>query len=229
MSGVRPERNDVAQDLGVSRDSDLEDRLAALDGLTLGVTSPGSSTDDFMRYSLRRAGLDPERDAEIIAVGGGPALLAALEEGQIDAYHLSPPTPFIAEAQGFGTVLINGPEDDVPEFAEFVFTAWAADRGWAEDNPETAEAFGRAIAKGVEFAHEDPEAAAAIAADYLGADTEETRTSLEAMLPAMPETLCLDEDLLGTSLETLHEAGISEERGDPSEGVLWTNDYTEGC
>jgi NitT/TauT family transport system substrate-binding protein len=222
-------RSELADELGVSRDSPLDERLQALEGLTLGITSPGATSDDFMQYYLRRVGLEPDRDAEIVAMGGGPSLLAALETGQIDAYHLSPPTPFIAEAEGFGTILVNGPEGDVPEFADFVYTAWATNRGWAEENPEATMAFSRAIARGVERSHEDPEAAAEIAAEFLGAEFDETLASLEAMLPAMPESGCLSEEEMGESLATLFEAEISDVEGDPSEGAYWTNEYAEGC
>jgi NitT/TauT family transport system substrate-binding protein len=222
-------RRELAEELGVSRDSPLDERLAALEGLTLGITSPGATTDDFMQYYLRRAGLQPDRDAEIVAMGGGASLLAALETGQIDAYHLSPPTPFIAESEGFGTVLINGPEGDVPEFADFIYTAWAVNRDWADDNAEATQAFSRAIARGVARAHEDPETGAQITADFLGASLDETEESLQAMLPAMPESGCLGEVEMGESLSTLFDAEITSVEGDPTEGVLWTNEHAEGC
>ncbi len=72
-------RNDVAQRLGVTRSSPLERRWASLKGLRLGITRPGAPTDKYMRYYLRQAGLDPDRDATIVAIGGGASLLAALE------------------------------------------------------------------------------------------------------------------------------------------------------
>ncbi|MGH2627089.1 MAG: ABC transporter substrate-binding protein, partial [Anaerolineales bacterium] len=76
---------EVARTKGISRTTPLAQRLAALRGLKLGITRPGAATDVYLRYYLKRAGIDPDRDVQIISVGGGGALLAALRTRQIDA------------------------------------------------------------------------------------------------------------------------------------------------
>ncbi|MGH8936391.1 MAG: ABC transporter substrate-binding protein [Acidimicrobiia bacterium] len=221
-------RSEVAEDRGVSRESPLEERFAALEGLTLGVTSPGAATDNYMRYYLRQAGLDPDRDANIVAIGGGAALLAALEEGQIDAYHLSPPTPFVAENEGFGVILINGPEGDVPEFADFVYTGFAGNRTWAEDNPEAAQAFSRALRRAMEKVAAEPDAVAEQILDDLAAtDVEIVRETLVALVPALSETGCFAQEAVADSLTTMLEAGITSAESSPEEGALWTNAYND--
>ncbi len=88
---------DVARAKNISRATPIAQRLAALRGLRLGVTRPGAATDVYMRYYLRRAGMDPDRDVQLISIGGGGVLLAALRTRQIDAFHLSAPTPYQAE------------------------------------------------------------------------------------------------------------------------------------
>jgi ABC-type nitrate/sulfonate/bicarbonate transport system substrate-binding protein len=222
-------RNEVAEELGVTRDDPIEQRFAALEGLRLGITSPGAATDSYMRYYLREAGLDPDRDAEIIAIGGGASLLAALESGQIDAYHLSPPTPYVAENEGFGTILIDGPAGDNPQFADFLYTGFAANRGWAEDNPEAAAAFSSALSQAMERVQSDPAGTAEQILSYLGSDDlEVVEQTLTALLPALSTDGCFTSDGVADSLEIMLEAGIMESEGDPSEGVLWTNDYN-GC
>ena len=218
-----------AEELGVTAETPLEERYAALKGLRLGVTSPGAPTDKYLRYYLREAGLDPERDAEIIPLGGGSSLLAALESGQIDAFQLSPPTPYIAENQGFGTVLIDGPAGDVEEFSDFLYTAYAANKEWAEGNPEAAQGFSRAIEKAMAKIEEDPDAAAEQILDHLGTDDlEVTKRTLNALLPALSKDGCFDANAVETALDTMLETEIIEEAGDPKEGVFWTNEYN-GC
>ncbi|HEX4818056.1 MAG TPA: ABC transporter substrate-binding protein, partial [Nonomuraea sp.] len=138
-------RKEVAERKRVTAASPLQDRLRALQGLRIGITSPGSPTDTYMRYYLGSVGLDPERDVELVPLGGGSALLAALEKGQIDAYHLSPPTPYVAAEKGFGVVLVDGPKGEVPELDRFDYTAWATSRQWAEENADTAAAFSRVL------------------------------------------------------------------------------------
>lgn|SRR5690625_552738 len=218
----------TAQERGVTRDSPIEERYAALEGLTLGVTSPGAATDKYMRYYLREAGLDPERDAEIMAIGDGASLLAALETGQIDAYHLSPPTPYVAQDEGFGTLLIDGAAGDVPLFSDFVYTGFATNREWADDNPDAAEAFSRALNTGMESVQADPEAAGEVVAERMGAeDVDVVQQTVDSLLPALSEDGCFDPDAVETSLATMHDVEITESAGDPTEGELWTNDYND--
>ncbi|MEX1162368.1 MAG: ABC transporter substrate-binding protein [Nitriliruptor sp.] len=222
-------RSDLADELGISRDDPLEERFAALEGLRLGITSPGAATDNYMRYYLREAGLEPDRDAEIIAIGGGSSLLAALESDQIDAYHLSPPTPYVAENEGFGTILIDGPDGDIPQFADFLYTGFAANRGWAEDNPDAAAAFSDALTRAMERVQDDPAAVAEQILPYLGSDDlEVVEQTLTALLPALSPDGCFTAEGVTESLEIMLEAGIMESEGDPAEGGLWTNDYN-GC
>ena len=55
-----------------------------LAGKKVGVTAPGSSTDFFLKYLLRKNGLDPA-GTSVIGVGVGATAIAAMEQGQIDA------------------------------------------------------------------------------------------------------------------------------------------------
>jgi len=219
---------EVAREREVTRESPIEDRYAALKGLRLGVTSPGAASDRYLRYYLREAGLDPEKDAEIIAIGDGSSLLAALETKQIDAYQLSPPTPYVAEAEGFGTILIDGAAGDVPALADFAYTGFAANRAWAEENPETVGAFTRALNSAMDKVQADTAAAAEQIAERMSADDlgilEQT---LDALLPALSRDGCFDAESIRTTLATMHDVGITPAEGDPAEGALWTNDYND--
>ena len=55
-----------------------------LAGKKVGVSAPGSSTDFFLKYMLKKNGLDPAGTA-VIGVGLGATAVAAMEQGQIDA------------------------------------------------------------------------------------------------------------------------------------------------
>ena len=66
----------VVERLGLSRELPLMDRFAALKGLNIGITQPGAVTDVIARYYLKQAGLDPDRDAPLVPVGGAAALAA---------------------------------------------------------------------------------------------------------------------------------------------------------
>src|SRR3979409_889477 len=55
-----------------------------LAGKKVGVSAPGSSTDFFLKFLLKKNGVDPTT-ASVIGVGLGATAVAAREQGQIDA------------------------------------------------------------------------------------------------------------------------------------------------
>src|SRR6201982_134276 len=58
--------------------------IKGLAGKKVGVSAPGSSTDFFLKYLLKKNGVDPASVA-VIGVGLGGTAVAAMEQGQIDA------------------------------------------------------------------------------------------------------------------------------------------------
>ena len=67
------------------------------------MTAPGSSTHYFVLYLMTKAGLAPT-DATFVGVGGGPAAVAALKNGEIDA--ISNLDPVITRLQEDGAIRI---------------------------------------------------------------------------------------------------------------------------
>ncbi|MBF8299938.1 MAG: transporter substrate-binding protein [Acidobacteria bacterium] len=59
--------------------------VKSLKGRRIGVTSPGSLTDNTVRWAITKAGLKAERDFQIVSAGGGAAMRAAIDTGQVDA------------------------------------------------------------------------------------------------------------------------------------------------
>ena len=58
--------------------------IKELVGKKVGVSAPGSSTDFFLKYLLRKNGVDPGKVA-VIGVGLDDTAVAAQEQGQVDA------------------------------------------------------------------------------------------------------------------------------------------------
>ena len=82
--------------------------LKQLKGKRIAVSNFGSSTDISARKALEHAGLDPNRDAVILALGETGLRFAALQARSIDAAILSPPHNFSAERQGFNNLVWLG-------------------------------------------------------------------------------------------------------------------------
>lgn len=67
--------------------------ISDLRGRTVGFTTPGAGAWAFAQIYLKQAGLDPERDVELVSLGGDTAvILAALEQGRVDAFPTWEPT-----------------------------------------------------------------------------------------------------------------------------------------
>lgn len=62
-----------------------------LRGKPVGITRFGSSTDFTMRYILRKAGLEPDKDVPLLQLGGQPELAAGIETRRIFAAPMTPP------------------------------------------------------------------------------------------------------------------------------------------
>lgn len=75
-------------------------RVEELKGKTGGVNRLGSTSDLGLRLALRRLGIDPEKDAKIIPVGGNPERFAALSKGLVQFVIM--PEPFVREAEKMG-------------------------------------------------------------------------------------------------------------------------------
>ncbi|HZP78571.1 MAG TPA: ABC transporter substrate-binding protein [Pseudolabrys sp.] len=69
-----------------------------LAGKKVGVSAPGSSTDFFLKFLLKKAGLDPNGTA-VIGVGLGPTAVAAMEQGQIDAAVMLDPSVTVLQSK----------------------------------------------------------------------------------------------------------------------------------
>lgn len=133
--------------------SDLKDEVKEpcdLKGKKIGVTAPGSSTNNFANYLLAKCGVMPE-EVSFIGVGAGGTAVAAMKNGEIDALSNLDPVISTLESQGEvyvlkdsrteeGTKEIFG-SSDVP--AAVLYTK----RDFVEENPNTVQALVDALYK----------------------------------------------------------------------------------
>lgn len=75
----------AGSDLAKARELGWPESIRALRGKTVGVSVAGAQVDLTTRYLLMQAGLQPDKDVNVIAVGGGAPQVAALEQSRVDA------------------------------------------------------------------------------------------------------------------------------------------------
>jgi NitT/TauT family transport system substrate-binding protein len=180
---------DVAQARSITGATPLRDKLAALRGLTLGVSRPGSLTFQIATYWAQKAGLTPGTDVNILAVGGGAGMIASLAQRNVDVIINSPPEPDEAVQQGIGVMLISNAAGDDPDLADFLQQVVLARPDYVRDNPAIVRRVVRALVRANRWIAEHPaEEVAALLQPFFGqmpADTllESTR-SVRAAVPA---------------------------------------------
>jgi len=121
-----------------------------LKGMKVGVSAPGSSTNNLVKQLLAKAGLDPEKDVSIIGVGTSSAAIAAMKSGQIDA--LSNVDPVMTMLERDGTIKIVADTRTVKGTTEVWGAPLPAATLYAplkfvEKNPNTAQALANAIVR----------------------------------------------------------------------------------
>lgn len=157
---------DVAAQLGITPTTPLKEKLPKLKGLKIGITKPGALTDKVARYYVQKAGLNPDKDVQIIGVGSGPTAVTALEQKKIDVLVVSVPQPEMAIQKGFATYFMTVGEDK--EFGGFLMSTVRVMEEWANKNPDTVKKFVAAVQKACEFVENaTPEEIAEVIAPYL--------------------------------------------------------------
>lgn len=156
--------------------------LEDLKGKKLAITSPGSLTDNTLRYMIGEKGLSPDTDYQIIATGGGAPMRAALATGQVDAGMLI--TTDVLD-------ILTGSSDykvveDFRELAYPSFTLFAL-QSWIDENPELAAALTEAVVKAVDDLKADPEFAKEVISTMYPNFSDELATAVAAsMVSRMP-------------------------------------------
>jgi len=132
--------------------------IAETKGGRYAVSKYGALTDFLTRYALRTAGLDPEKDVKILALGGSAQSLPALEAGQIDASILAAPFTYVAAEKGF-VKLMSQKEYIAPDWPlHVVFSK----EEYTAKNQNTIKAFLRAHGKAIDWIRANQEEAAQI-------------------------------------------------------------------
>jgi len=93
--------------------------LKGLKGKKFALNSFGSAPDYAVYTLFSKNGLDPNRDVTFLTIGGTSARFAALVGGAVDATVVSSPFEYIAEQQGFRTLV------SLKELAEYVNLPYA--------------------------------------------------------------------------------------------------------
>jgi NitT/TauT family transport system substrate-binding protein len=164
-------KSDILAKLGVTEQSPLEAKLAALKGLRMGSTGPGGAPDNLLRWLAVRGGMNPQTDMRLVPIqGGGPAIVAALQQGVIDGFCLSSPTSDLAVTRFGCGYLFNMVTNPPPEFRSYTYIICNTSERTLRDKRDALVRYVAGLAMAMRSMAADPEAFKAFAVPFLELD-----------------------------------------------------------
>ena len=140
---------EAAAAAGITQDSTIDEKFAALVGLKIGTGRPGSTTTTLAIGAMEQRGIDTTADVELVPLGSGGALLPAFQAREIDAFFWIPPETQIAAAED-GAVTIDFRLLD--ELAGVNWASYFTTDNYILEHPDTVQAFLRAVLLAREWA-----------------------------------------------------------------------------
>jgi NitT/TauT family transport system substrate-binding protein len=126
-------------------------RLEDLRGQSIGASTAGSGASIALFETLRRFGLEPERDVAITYLREDPARVAALLSGNVQGAVLASPFTQQARAQG-ARLLVDMRDLDIPMVALNITTT----RGLLEREPDLVRRFLMGYVEGLQYMRDQP-------------------------------------------------------------------------
>ncbi|MBT2606085.1 ABC transporter substrate-binding protein [Bacillus sp. ISL-53] len=212
----------------VSKDSSIEDRVASLNGATIGTNLVGDSGDVYTRHLMQMHGVDPNT-LKTVKLAGDGSKIGGMQEGIVDGGIASPPMGLQAESKDIGDIVINTSEE--PMYGNMVWEAVFAKKEYLEENHETSLKVVRAIGQGMEFTRNNPrEAAESIVSYFDGIDVDILEESLIGLKNTFKGYGEMNQEAWDNAQDPLVEfgkiSGVSTKQ-DTTEDVIWTNSYIE--
>ncbi|MGP9812066.1 ABC transporter substrate-binding protein [Rhodopseudomonas sp. NSM] len=168
-----------------------------LAGKKVGVSAPGSSTDFFLKYLLKKNAVDPN-DVSVIGVGLGATAVAAMQQGQIDAAVMLDPAVTILQAAHADLRILSDTrtEHDTREVfgGDYPGGALYSTVAWIKAHPKEAQGLTNAILNTLNWihAHSAEEIADRMPPNIVGKDKAQYVAALKNTIPMYSTTGLMD-------------------------------------
>ncbi|CAH1651803.1 ABC transporter substrate-binding protein [Chelatococcus asaccharovorans] len=160
-------KKDILAKRGVDEKSPQNKKIEALKGLKLGTTGPGAAPDALFRYLASTVGLDANKDFQLVPIqGGGPAILAALQQGVIEGFCLSSPTADMAVQKQDCGYLFQMALNPPTEMKEVQYIVASSGEATIASKRDALERYARGIALSLRSIKNEPEKFKAWAKDW---------------------------------------------------------------
>jgi NitT/TauT family transport system substrate-binding protein len=203
-----------------------------LAGKKVGVSAPGSSTDFFLKYLMKKNGVDATGVA-VIGVGLGATAVAAMEQGQIDAAIMLDPAVTVLQGSHSDLRILSDTRTqkdnqavfggDYPGGALYTTTAWIA------SHEKEVQALTNAIVNTLKWihAHSAEEIMAKMPPELVGKDKALYLAALKNTIPMYSETGLMDPKGAAAVLAVFSESSPEVAKANIDVTKTYTNKYVE--
>jgi NitT/TauT family transport system substrate-binding protein len=203
-----------------------------LAGKKVGVSAPGSSTDFFLKFLLKKNGVDPAGVA-VIGLGLGATAVAAMEQGQIDAAVMLDPAVTVLQGSHADLQILSDTRTqkdnqavfggDYPGGALYSTTAWVA------AHEKETQALTNAIVNTLKWihSHSPEDIMAKMPAEMVGKDKALYLAALKNTIPMYSETGLMDPKGAAAVLAVFSESSPEVAKANIDVTKTYTNKYVD--
>jgi NitT/TauT family transport system substrate-binding protein len=203
-----------------------------LAGKKVGVSAPGSSTDFFLKYVLRKNGVDPNK-VPVIGIGLDSTAVAAMEQNQVQAAVMLDPSVTLLQGKHKDLRILSDTRTEKDTLAVFgghyPGGALYAMSDWVDSHQKEAQSLATAIVKTLRWihGHSPEEIMAKMPKELVGNDRALYLAALKNTIPMYSQTGKMDPKGAQAVLEVFSQSvpEIANAKIDLSK--TYTNEFVE--
>jgi NitT/TauT family transport system substrate-binding protein len=203
-----------------------------LAGKKVGVSAPGSSTDFFLKYLLKKNGVDPASVA-VIGVGLGATSVAAMEQGQIEASVMLDPSVTVLQGSHPDLRILSDTrtqKDTLDLFGgEYPGGALYSTTAWISGHDKEVQALTNAILSTLAWihSHSPEEVMAKMPPEMVGKNKELYLAALKNTIPMYSQTGLMDPKGADAVLTMFSESSPEVAKANVDVLKTYTNKFVE--
>ncbi|HET9413260.1 MAG TPA: ABC transporter substrate-binding protein [Pseudolabrys sp.] len=200
----------------------------------IGVSAPGSSTDFFLKYILKKNGVDPN-SVGVIGVGLGASAIAAMEQGQVEAAIMLDPAVTILQNRDKNLKILSdtrSQKDTLAVFGgEYPGGALYTKAEWIAAHPKEVQAMTNAIVSTLKWihSHTPEEIADKMPAEYVGKDKALYIAALKNTMAMYSETGRMDPKGAEAVLAVFSQSSPEIAKANIDLSKTYTNTYVDAA
>jgi NitT/TauT family transport system substrate-binding protein len=203
-----------------------------LAGKKVGVSAPGSSTDFFLKFLLKKNGVDPTSVA-VIGVGLGATAVAAMEQGQIDAAVMLDPSVTVLQGSHPDLRILSDTRTAKDNFdvfgGEYPGGALYSTTAWIAGHDKEVQALTDAILNTLAWihGHSAEEIMAKMPPEMVGKNKELYLAALKNTIPMYSETGKMDPKGAAAVLAVFSESSPDVAKANIDVTKTYTNKFVD--